>query len=180
MFEMKRVHRSIFAAVLAVLMIFSLTACKGGKNKADTKEDQKEGENTEQTAEKTDYEFFKAVIPESFKEGSSDGVFNKGDNGIIKCYENVRSAEEEIQSSLDYWEANVPGEHKDKGEKTIGAYTWRVEEFPWNTDIMSSTLYADRLDGDGSIEICIFDLSLEDPDVIAFLESFEELPRTDE
>ena len=96
-----------------------------------------------------------------------------GEEEIIKVYVSYGDAEEEIDSSVDFW-ATGDGlnRHQRVDDVTYGDITWFVETYTWgNDDSDSCIFYTDA--GDGYyIEVNFFLMAYDSEEVVKMMESF--------
>jgi len=152
--------KSIFAVVTAIIMLFAMTAC--GSSGAQTYAG-----------------FYSADIPEGFtaneeqNEFTRDSVVHEGEEEIIKVYVSYGDAEEEIDSSVDFWATGDElSRHQRVDDVTYGDITWFVETYKWgNDDADSCMFYTDT--GDGHyIEVNFFLMAHDSEEVVKMMESF--------
>lgn len=152
--------KAIFSAALVIVMALAMTACgsSGAQSYAG---------------------FYSAVIPEGFTaneeqtEFTRDSAVHEGEEEIIKVYVSYGDAEEEINSSVDFWATGDDlNRHKRIDDVTYGDITWFVETYTWgNDDSDSCIFYADA--GDGYyIEVNFFLMAHDSEEVVKMMESF--------
>ncbi|MDO5415223.1 MAG: hypothetical protein Q4F78_07135 [Bacillota bacterium] len=150
--------KSIFAIVSAIILMFAMTACGG-------------------SGTQTYAGFYSAIIPDGFTANEEQTEFRKdsdvhvGEEEIIQVYVRYGDAEEEIDSSVDYW-SDTSAPHQRLDDVTYGDITWFVETYTWgNDDAESCTFYTDA--GDGYyIEVNFFLMAYDSEEVVKMMESF--------
>lgn len=153
--------KTIFAIMMVFVMMFVMTAC---------------GSSGPQTYAG----FFSATIPEGFTADEEQSEFTRpcsvspDDEEMIQVYIRHGDAEEEINSSVDYW-ADSSSPHKRLDDVTYGNITWYVESYTWDTwdvdDVECCTFYTNADNGD-FIEVNIFLLGHDNEEVVTMMESF--------
>lgn len=149
--------KSIFTIVSAIILMFAMTACGG-------------------SGTQTYAGFYSAIIPDGFTANEEQTEFRKdsdvhvGEEEIIQVYVRYGDAEEEIDSSVDYW-SDTSAPHQRLDDVTYGDITWFVETYTWgNDDAESCTFYASA--GEDFIEVNFFLLAHDSEEVVTMMESF--------
>lgn len=124
--------------------------------------------------------FYSANIPEGFVTDEYETEFTResdvyeGEKEKIQVYVRYGDAEEEINSSVDYW-ADTSDPHKRVDDVTYGDITWFVETYTWDTwdvdDVDSCTFYTATEDGN-FIEVNFFLMAYDSEEVVSMMESF--------
>jgi len=179
--------KKILALLLACVMVFSLTACGGSKDEAESKADSNtEAQETESTTEEPEEEVFRYVwydadMPETFEQDETDiATFTNTEDTdqVIKVYVNsntFKTAEVAKQESIDFWD---DGSHTDEGTMEAAGLTWYVEGFTWNDDRASYKYYAD-VDDNSYLEIDMFCIDRESDIATNFFDSFKTVDTDD-
>lgn len=156
----KKMKKSIFVVAVAIIMVFAMTACGG-------------------SGVQSYAGFYSAAIPEGFtaneeqNEFTRDSAVHEGEEEIIKVYLSYGDAEEEIDSSIDFWDTGDGlNRHQRVDDVTYGDITWYVETYTWgNDDSDSCIFYTDA--GDGYyIEVNFFLMAYDSEEVVEMMKSF--------
>ena len=150
-----RMRKTIFAVMVALVMLLAMTACGGSSAKVYAG-------------------FYSCEFPEGFTATDEYECSFERESEAYPGYEesidvsiHMGSAEDEIVRSLEYWGED----HSRADDVTYGGITWKVETFTWNDDAPSCTLYTDTEDGN-YIEINFFMLAYDSEEVVSMMETF--------
>lgn len=154
---------------MSLVLALALVGCGGGQGQSDA--------TTEKADLLTDFTWYKAQVPADWEVRFIDGKYawnaefgiEDDDSFCVKVLlDTGTSADEQLEHSLEYW-----GDHTAGDDVTIGEHTWKVENFTWDGDAPSQTLYLDAPDGESCIAVDLFCCTTDDENVRQFLESME-------
>lgn len=146
--------KTLFMLVLACVMVFTMASCGGDGVKVYAG-------------------YYSTNIPEGFEVDKYESEFTRdseaypGYEDVIKINIFTGNAEDEINSSLEYW----GDDHQRLDDVTYGDYTWLVETFTWNSDAPSCTFYYDLGDGN-HVSVNFFMMAADSEEVTSIMESF--------
>ena len=163
--------KKLLAGLLAVMMLFALTACS---NSGDGNTAESTAAQTEKQEEKQLYAgYYSANIPEGFTMSDDQEEIREEGNGstrkIFKIMIDKGTPESESERRM-----NMNKEKYTKGDDiTIGAYTYKVVNFEWN-GVPSAMLYTNAPGvEDKCIIIDLFCMVPNEEPAKAFLESLK-------
>ena len=176
---MKKSTLLAVTTALALLLALPLVGCGGASGTASDSTSSEASETSASAADKlTDFIWYEAEVPEGWEVKFIDGNYANAaefhfdpddDAAVLKItYNNSKTAQDELASSLDFWDDHTQGD-----DITLGDYTWKVENFTWDDDTPSMALYTDTPDGNGNIEVTIFMSTTDNADIKAFLETLQ-------
>lgn len=165
--------KKVLIVLMTLMMVIVMAAC-GGSSGEQSSDDQSSGDQA--SAVKSYAGFYSAEIPDGFEtdeyevEFTRDSAVYEGEEEIIKVYVSYGDAEEQINSSVEYW-ADGDSPHQRVDDVTYGDITWLVETWTWNDDAASCTFYTNTEDGN-YIEINFFMMAYDNEEVVKMMESF--------
>ena len=171
--------------LLAIVLVFSLSACGGKDDKAkekDTgavtadadKDADADKEDKEEATKGEVYDYVEVVLPDGWvynDDGNNEVEFQEtGTDRKIQFSRSTGPAKDNFDRSIEFW-ADTDKKREDLGEKTFGQYTYMAQGFEWNK-VQSMSLYLDHPVDDGvTLVVDCFEINPDDPIIPEFLET---------
>lgn len=180
---MRSITKTIVIAASAVALCFGLAACGGGQSASSDNSTSSNNSASSEKAAPAAQEESKAVDFYMFKGEMPEGYGLAGPNGSssplnIVEFRNIENPDKIVDIEIDEGSAQEQfnkAAAKDKytaGDNVkLGKYTWKTLNFIWNKQ-PSVVLYTDIAEG-LYVEVTLYETTLEDAAVNAFLEGVE-------